>query len=200
MLTKAMTEDYGLYLQDLLPQGNAWSRDPNTVLSKLLFSLATEFASTHNEAISAIDEAIPSTTSNLLVEWEKVAGLPDGCVGEAGSYQERINQLVQKITSRGGQSIAFYKDVAALLGYSIEIVEFKPFRAGINAVGDSLTNGDWQFYWAVEVLGNTLVTTFAAGSSSAGDPLASWGNELLECVIQRLKPTHTQIQFNYYTN
>jgi uncharacterized protein YmfQ (DUF2313 family) len=33
--------------------------------------------------------------------------------------------------------------------------------------------------------------------SLVDEPIASWGNALLECVIKRLKPAHTSVIFGY---
>lgn len=41
------------------------------------------------------------------------------------------------------------------------------------------------------------VTRFAAGVSAAGEPLATWGNAVLECELQALTPAHTVLQFHY---
>ena len=59
-----------------------------------------------------------------------------------------------------------------------------------------MTNDGWQFVWQVNAPEASIVE-FDAGRSSAGEPLRSWGNELLECVINRLKPAHTYVLFAY---
>ena len=33
--------------------------------------------------------------------------------------------------------------------------------------------------------------------SVAGEPLRSWGNNLLECTMERIKPAHTVLIFAY---
>jgi uncharacterized protein YmfQ (DUF2313 family) len=44
-------------------------------------------------------------------------------------------------------------------------------------------------------LGDTRSTLTVNGRVS--DPLAAWGNTLLECVMRRLKPAHTTLLFSY---
>ena len=36
-----------------------------------------------------------------------------------------------------------------------------------------------------------------ASASRVGDPLARWGNTILECVLRALAPAHTILQFAY---
>ena len=95
----------------------------------------------------------------------------------------------------GDQSRQYYIDVAARLGYQITITEFDTFEAGDHA-GDLVNGENWRYAWRVNAP-EVTITEFIAGGSSAGDPLRDWGNEQLECVINRLKPAHTLAQFAY---
>lgn len=191
-----MTDQYTAQLQALLPRGRAWPRQPGAVLTRLLAGLAGALARTHNRALDLLDEADPRTTVELLADWERVAGLPDSCLPATGTVQERRDALVARLTARGGQSRRFFIDLAAALGFTVTITEFRPFRAGAAAAGDALTNGDWVFTWRVEAPATT-VREFRAGSSAAGEPLRIWGNALLECALGRVKPAHTIVLFGY---
>lgn len=187
-------EHYLNQLQALLPPGKAWTREPDADLTKLLRGLAEEFARVDRRAEDLIEEADPRTCYELLPDWEEFASLPDACHGQAVSIEERRAALVARLTARGGQSRPFFIALAAALGYQIGITEYSPFQAGSTA-GDRLTNGDWVFAWQVDAAEST-VRSFVAGSA-AGEPLASWGNELLECAINKLKPAHTHVLFAY---
>ncbi|MNJ68827.1 hypothetical protein D3C77_651150 [compost metagenome] len=83
-----------------------------------------------------------------------------------------------------------------MLGYTITIEEFRPFRAGLAAAGDALTNGGWAFTWRVHAP-EVAVIPFRAGLSAAGEQLRAWGNDTLECKINQLKPAHTVALFAY---
>lgn len=190
--------DYLRQLQALLPPGPAWSRDDAAPLTHLLAALALELERVDGRAADLVEEADPRTTAELLADWERVAGLPDPCVAALGINQttaQRRAALVAKLTTIGGQSAAYYIALAASLGYTITVTEFSPFQAGSDA-GDALTNDGWRFVWQVNAPEASIVE-FAAGRSSAGEPLRAWGNELLECVINRLKPAHTYVLFAY---
>ena len=90
----------------------------------------------------------------------------------------------------------YFEAVAAELGYQVTITEFFPFRAGASKAGDPAAGDAWAFAWQVNAP-ETTIWEFKAGHSTAGEPLRTWGNEKLECVIERLKPAHTEVLFAY---
>jgi uncharacterized protein YmfQ (DUF2313 family) len=86
--------------------------------------------------------------------------------------------------------------MAAALGVTVTVDEFRPFRAGVSSAGDALTNGDWIYAWRVHAP-ETSIQLFQAGGNAAGDALAKWGSEALECRLSRLAPAHTILIFVY---
>jgi uncharacterized protein YmfQ (DUF2313 family) len=188
---------YREQLKALLPPGRAFTRDRGTTLDALLDAMAQELSRIDARAEEAAVQANPSFTSELLADWERVAGLPDPCVvDQEQSGQVRRGALVSKLSGTGGQSPAYFVEVAAALGYEVTIEEFRPFRAGMSVAGDDLTNGDWVFTWRIRAP-EVSVVEFRVGQSTAGDPLREWGNDLLECRMNHLKPAHTILQFAY---
>lgn len=189
------TEHYLRQLQALLPQGDAWPREDNATLTQFLDALAEEFARIDERGVALIDESDPRLTFELLADWEKAFGLPDTCTEAADTIAERHDSLHEKVTRIGDQSRQYFINVAARVGYQITITEFDVFQAGDHA-GDLVNGDNWRFAWRVNAPEETI-TEFKAGLSAAGDPLRDWGNEILECVINRLKPAHTHVQFAY---
>lgn len=143
-----------------------------------------------------LDETDPRTAFWLLSDWERVAGLPDTHLGTPDTLQGRRAQLVTKLTSMGGQSIAYFEDYAAKLGFPIAISEFSQWRMGITRMGSRLCGADWAFAWAVDA-GPAKVTSFRMGLSAMGEPLRSWGNAVLEAALRKVAPAHTLIIFRY---
>lgn len=190
-----MTADqYLAQLQALLPTGMAWPRAADAELTKLLHAFAEEFARLDARVDSLLNEADPRTTYELLADWERVAGLPDACTGPLATLQERHDALVSKLTNVGGQSRQFFIDLAARLGYTITITEFRPYGVG-SPVNAALYGEQWVFVWQVNAA-QTTVRSFTVGSG-VDEALRSWGNVLLECAISKLKPAHTIVQFAY---
>lgn len=189
--------NYKELLKSLMPPGDAFPRDPGTHMDDLLMALAEEWARIDARGEALIVDALPSTTSEMLSDWERVAGLPDKCAGTLETtMQGRRNVLVTKLTSNGGQSKAYFQAVAKALGYEVTITEFRPFRAGLSQAGDPLTNGPWIYTWRINATETTIID-FRAGLSAAGEPLRTWGNDTLECKINQLKPAHTVVLFGY---
>jgi len=189
--------DYLEQLKTLLPPGQAFPREAGTTLHKLLEGMAIELARVDGRGESLPFEANPASTIEMLVDWERVAGLPDKCSGVLEeTLQGRRNALLTKLTSTGGQSAEYFIGLAASLGYTVTIEEFRPFRAGMSRAGDPLTNGPWVHTWLVRAP-EVSVTEFRAGLSAAGERLRTWGNDTLECKLNQLKPAHTIALFAY---
>ena len=189
--------EYREQLKALLPPGQAFPRDPGTTLHDLLDGMSIELARVDARAAVLPQEVNPGTTLELLPDWERVAGLPDKCSGALEeTLQGRRKALLTKLTSTGGQSAAYFIEIAAALGFTVTIEIFRSFRVGRSKVGDSLTNGPWAFTWLVRAP-EVSVTSFRVGRSAVGERLRTWGNDALECKLNQLKPAHTVAIFAY---
>jgi uncharacterized protein YmfQ (DUF2313 family) len=206
---------YSTMLQKLLPWGIAWPRGRRKNLTALLYALAHELACLHARALDLIREADPRTTLEMLPDWERALGLPSQCTGPLATIDERRLAVVTRLTEMGGQSPQYFIDLAASMGFDVDVIEYGPFQVGQSEVGDALTNGqkpfqvgiskvgealtnnvDWLFTWAI--LSDDLTTRdFKVGVGTAGDPLRTWGNDLLECVLGNAAPAHTLLLFLY---
>lgn len=190
-------EDYLRQLQALLPPGPAWQKDDAATLTRLLRGLSDELARVDGRAWQLVEESDPRATAELFLDWERVAGLPDACAEAFGGEQtmaQRRLALVAKLVTLGGQSPAYYIGVAAALGYAITITEFHAHSVN-DDVDYPLYGAAWNFAWQVNAALNSV--TELRVDMTVDDPLAAWGNALLECVIRRLKPAHTEVLFSY---
>lgn len=187
-------ESYLQTLQALLLRGKAWTRESGSRMTQLLTAIAQEFARVDLRTDDMLDEADLRTTSELLTDWERAAGLPDPCAAEQDTVELRRQVLIYKLTNVGGQSKQFYIDVAARLGYTVTITEFKKHTVA-SRVNDPINGVDWVFTWRINAPQATVRR--AKVTSRVNEPLASWGNQILECNITRLKPAHTHVQFAY---
>lgn len=77
---------------------------------------------------------------------------------------------------------AYFIELASVLGYTVTIETFRPFRAGASRAGDLLTNGAWVFTWLIRSP-ETPVISFRAGRSAAGERLRTWGNDTLDAKL-----------------
>jgi uncharacterized protein YmfQ (DUF2313 family) len=189
--------DYLTQFQRLLPRGRVWHRGLTLVQDADLLTLMPAWARLQVRLNDLIAEIFPCSTEELLPEWEETLGLPDPCIEPPlTTLQQRQLAVCAKFTARGGQSKEYFIRIAAALGYTITITEFAPFRTGVSYCGQNLYDEQWCYAWRVNVPTTTIIY-FLTGISTASDALREWGNKLLECVLQALKPAHTILQFAY---
>lgn len=200
-MTVPTAADYLWQFQRLLPRGRIWHRGWGTLQAEALLTLMPTWVRLHGRADNLLVDAFPCSPVELLTEWEKTLGLPDLCIGELETAQQRQAAVCTKFAARGGQSIAYFVHLAETLGYQITITQFVPFRAGYNRAGDRCYGADWAFLWKVnvEAIANQTITYFRAGQSHAGEPLEAWGDAALECLIRESAPAHTIVIFAYVT-
>lgn len=190
------SKDYARLIGQLLPPGQAWQRGADTVLAAFVEALAMEPARLDAAMHELLAELDPAQTLALLATWEGMCGLPDQCSQPGETVAERREAVVAKLSAQGGQSPAYFAELATLLAGAVCTVrEYRPFRAG-SVAGDPVSNGDWPHAFTI-CAPETPVRAFCAGRGCAGEPLRGWGNERLECTIRRLAPAHTIVTFTY---
>ncbi len=192
---RATIEHYHRHLQALMPRGRAWPTEQGALLIRLLGGFAGGLSRHHNRAVDLIDEADPRTTVELLTDWERICGLPDGCLSlQDTTVDRRRSAVVAKITARGGQSRQFFISLAAGLGYAVTIDEFKPFTCE-SRCEDPCYDEKWASAWRINAP-KVTVQEFNC-ESPCEEPLRNWGNKILECAIKPLNPAHTHVIFGY---
>jgi uncharacterized protein YmfQ (DUF2313 family) len=162
----------------------------------MALGLAQNYARSNARANDVIAEAFPATTFEMLPEWESTLGLPDPCAGASPTIQGRRSQVVTRFTSVGGQSVAYMIAFAKSLGYTITIKQYAPARVGQSRVGQPLCGPAWAYAWNIGSALNTVVRS-RVGTAAAGEPLATWGNAVLECELRAIAPAHTTLFFTY---
>jgi uncharacterized protein YmfQ (DUF2313 family) len=139
-------------------------------------------------------------TNDSLEDWEAELGLPDPCMaGATLSVDQRKLLVRQKLTELGGASIPYFICIAARIGYTITINEFRPLRCGEGRLGRDRIGGAFnECVWEVRVPTPT-VTFFRLGAGRCGqDRLGAFGRFAdLECLLNTWKPAHTRIRFHY---
>jgi uncharacterized protein YmfQ (DUF2313 family) len=229
-------DEYAQAIEGELPQGAAWSRDPNGGLMKWVNGCAQIWGDVSEAAADLlVVESDPQQTIAMLPDWERNFGLPDPCSVEAQTLETRRTALLTRMTMQGGQSISFFENLATSLGYEISIYEYLPVACGLSQCGDTRPNGettfewarcggaqsgvdhicnielnagdDWiwrlgppelRYYWRVSIL-HTRLTWLRCGLGECGvDPMCAFGLASdLQCLIQRWKPGHTFVIFDY---
>jgi uncharacterized protein YmfQ (DUF2313 family) len=182
----ATAADYLGQLKALLPQGAAWPRESGSTLSGLLEGLAEELARVDGRAGDLMVQTDPRAVTEMLGDWERAYGLPDGCVVAEPTEAGRRLALHQRVASLGGQSPAYYVGLSALLGYEAEAESFRPSRLPLT-LPTPLAGRPWAFAWRVVVYGPAEIGAEAPIYAAAD----------LECVISRIRPAHTVVAFDF---
>ncbi|MBP0492154.1 YmfQ family protein [Pararoseomonas indoligenes] len=189
-------EDHLAAMKALLPRGAVWPRDNDSAISRVCSGIATTATRLRQRAGQLIVDAFPSTTYELLPDWERSLRLPDPCAGPAPSIQQRRAQVVARVTATGGQSAPYFVQVAAALGYAVTVKNYGPARLGHMRLGDRMFDARWAHVWAIRAP-TTTITSFRMGMSGLGERFRSWGNEVLECELRARAPAHTILLFQY---
>jgi uncharacterized protein YmfQ (DUF2313 family) len=179
---------------DLLPQGIAWPRDPGSNLGKLLGVIADERQADHERALVLLEvEGFPTTSVELLPDWEQDVGLPDPCKPLPGSLAERWAALADIFFADHPPTPANMVLWASQAGWNVTIREQRDFVAGISQAGDAV--GESDFVWVVTVLDQAR-TYFRPSQSTSGEPLWNFPDlSTLQCVLRRANPGHLQLYF-----
>jgi uncharacterized protein YmfQ (DUF2313 family) len=230
--------DYTQAFLTLLPQGQAWPKhSPESVLVQICVGLCDYWGFVDGRAADLLErESDPRQTIELLLDWERNWGLPDPCYAEPQTIGQRQVALVMRMTMEGAQSREFFIEIAAMIGYTITITEYRVFVCGIDRCGDNRVYGDgsnpmynewgqpiknpqgqnvaggelseWPNYgigapenrycWTVHVH-QPAFTWFRVTKGQVGvDPHLRIGRATdLECLLNRWKPAHTHIIFDY---
>lgn len=121
---------------DLLPPGRAWNRILTSQLGKLVGALQWENARWLLDLRKWVLETVPATAVDMLPEWEALVGIPDDCFPVRETVAERQAQLITKFRQTTDQSEPSYKQLAAAVGYDIEISSYQLFRGERSGAGD----------------------------------------------------------------
>lgn len=195
-----MSTPYLSQLLALQPPGRALPSSPESVWARLLAVPADSLERVENRASDLVRESDPRDAIELLSDWERICGLPGECArpDSLNSVQARRAAVVNVLTRMGGQTIAWYTQLAAMLGLEIAVEEYRPFIAGLSRCGERLNGAaNVRFIWHVMVKGKRL-TRFRCGASACGDRLLTISPaDELECLLRAYAPAHTLIVIGY---
>lgn len=176
-------EDYLAALQALMPRGRIWPRDSNSVQAQVLGGLAPSYEANNQRANNLLVDAFPSTSVELLPEWEATLGLTATSAGPTATVAARQALVVARLIGLNGISVADFTAYAGLLGYQISVKGNAPFRAGQSRAGAHLGRVERMFEW--------IVTAHALPSM----PFGAYGPTLLQQEMQRLAPPYGFLKF-----
>ena len=189
----------------LLPPGRVWPTAPDSTLYRLQLGQAQEFARIDQRGDDLLAESDPRQALYLFEEWEASYGLPSRCAPADQSVADRRVALIGRIVGFGGMRAQDYIELAEGLGYPGAVVEeFDEATVEVDTptgftgsvIGDDINGEDWQSTWRVLLPGG-VVRQSVIDESQIGDPLRSWGDELIECALREAAPRWLILQTAY---
>ena len=185
-------QDFARALLALLPSGRVWPKDLESTQGLFMQALAQVYVRQTARSRNLVVDAFPATTVELLPEWENT---PDPCAGPSPTLGQRIAQVVARLTDSGGQSVAYFVELARRLGYDITVTQYAPSRFG-RRFGSLFGGEAWAHAWRVNAPQFTR-RGITFGRSAFGEPFSTWGNTVLLCELQAAAPAHTILNFSY---
>jgi uncharacterized protein YmfQ (DUF2313 family) len=222
---KKTPEQYRDMFLELEPLGPAWTKRVSSRWAKLWLSDGEGFSKLEGEILRLLTEANPLYADAALVDWERVMGLPDECSELGESLETRRGAVIAKLQRPGGQSIDFFLQFLEPFGDVVTVEDdiYPPFLADVSLINHRLWelptglledgNGNlvvdwyqgWRFVWKITRI-NHIARWFRAGRETAGNSLVVWASNKegtdpdLECRINKIKPAHTYVVFEYKTD
>lgn len=177
------------YLRNDCLHQNKWVDGSN--LRKLLIGLAEGFVEFNNNLNIFIAEGDIAKATNLLVEWESTFGIPDDCLTNNRTIEERRINLLIKLAGLQGTLIEQFEYVINLLGYSgIQI------KTGVAGTTYPL---QYPFYYlSPDAAPFTMFVILPPELMPATYPLQypiQYNSiiPLLQCIFDKIKPANVKI-------
>ena len=167
----------------------------DSILRKVLLGLASEWLNFRSNLNDVVSQYNPNNTTSLIEEWEGFVGIPDSCIAVASTLEQRRLNILLKLSGINVSTAKQFKNVAAILGYSIEVsngVDTSTFPLQLPFLLISQASAPF-----------TIVITLPASLKPAGFPLTlpfkltAQQPTILKCLFNKLKPANTQLFFRY---
>ena len=182
-----------------LPEGGVFdaARKGDTNFRKLLIGLGVELYRLDVALYLVCNELDPFTTTDLLPEWERSVGIPDLCLKNTGSLEQRRQQVLLKLRGFRVQTAQDFIDLAAIFG---ETVQIEPGSVrGVYPMVYPVV-----YYPTGKAARFTMIVHFPLIVPDAYPfrypfPYRFGRNGVIECLFRKIRPANVDIKFSYGT-
>lgn len=160
-------------------------------LRKLLTGLAQEIWRAEKRVQDiTVQHYIPDTV-DLIEAWESAVGIPDSCFLNTRNLEQRQKNVLTKFKALGVATKESFIQLAAFMGYTIEIITFSaaanppynvPFYPVLMPLG--------RFVWLIKGIG---IAPYVPPYDVPFD--VNIGSDVLPCFFSKLKPANTILYF-----
>jgi len=194
-------------LQRHLPIGLLWDayRIQGTNAYRLWKAIGDLFDGMSAALCALVLELNPFTTERMITEWERAVGLPDVCLPDATTLDERRAWVVWRLAKRRWTTAAEWHELAALFGLEIRITPGwhvqKPalYAAEYPKRYDRFPKlGRFRVY--IDVIG-TVPRGYTYGAAGVDGYPIPYGVDLpgfdgFRCIIDRVRPANVVVIWN----
>jgi uncharacterized protein YmfQ (DUF2313 family) len=164
-------------------------------LRKILQGLATQWLDFRNSLNKVVSEYDLTKTTDLISEWEAFVGIPDGCIKNTGTLEQRRLNILLKLAGINATTKKQFENIAKVLGYDITV------ETGIDISSLPLSLPFILIDPAEAPF--TIVVSLDSSLKPSGFPLTlpfllgSDVPDVLNCLFNKLKPAHCKLYFRY---
>ena len=168
---------------------------PDTVLRTILRIICREFYRSCLYIENIIDNFLPSKTSLFIRNWENSVGIPDDCFDGRGDLETRRLHILCKLIYMNATTLEDFVSIAEKLGYRIEVIPG-------GASGNFPYTFPMVFYESVKIAKFTMFVK-VYGIKPNFFPLSfpivfkTVRADLLECVLNKIKPANVNLIVEY---
>lgn len=168
---------------------------PDSILRTILRIISREYLRACLYIETIIDNAIPSRTSLFIRNWERCVGIPDSCFDGRGDLETRRLHVLCKLIYMNATTLEDFTFLAEKLGYKIELIAGGssgnfPYTLPM-IFYDTVKTAKFTMY--IKVYGirpNFFPLTFPIVFKTVRA-------DLLECVLNKIKPANVNLIFEY---
>lgn len=195
-------------LEQHLPIGVAWQacRTPGKTLSKFIGALARAYDDAWSYLCLLASELDPRSTEAMITEWETSVALPDHCLPDALTLEERRSWVIWRLTKRRWSTAADWLDLADLFGLHVEItpgwyVQKPALYAFEYPKRYDIFPKLGRFRVYIDVIGlRSLGYNYGANDRGPGYPvpygIVDDAFSRFRCLIERVKPANVVVIWN----
>lgn len=184
-------------LQALLPPGQAFSREPDSNVGKLIAVIAAMLLAAQIWLEDLLVQSDPRRATNMLSDWERMLGLPDAWTPAGMQTVDRQQAAFGRLTEVGGQSRPYYVDLAARNGEpGCTISQFRPMNCNSNC-NSALHSPQDIFTWRVNIPHPPLELRLGNCNSNCNSALQMYKPSVIEFLFNRRKRADTLVVFTY---
>lgn len=178
-------EEHTRAVAAMLPGGRTFEAKERagSNLRDFLRGLSNEFVRSEEYLLTLEKEYFPDATVLFLTEWEQALGIPDDCFKNTGTDEERLRNILTKLTSLGVQTVLDFEALALTFGVVVDVLPGVDSGVSFPSIRDAR-------YTIVVNLALTAGFTYTFPF-----PFGTEVTALLECIFQGLIPSNCQVLF-----